>query len=267
MICVDPEQMEKAFVHMALNARDALEEGGIFRVELRNVHLEEPDWAAYRSAPPGEYVLISVRDNGCGMEPETVERIFEPYYTTKGMGRGRGLGLSTVYGIVKQSGGYIWADSEEGVGSEFRLYFPRREDSRDEDDFAQLDLDNLFSRETVVVSSGNATLRQILSQALTSYGYRVITTRDLQSAERVLESSETGNIDLLLTDILMPGTLGAMMDRIRERFPSVKILYSSWMPRTVLNQMRVSIGEGQIVTRPLTHRAIVDKVRETLTGS
>ena len=224
----DQGQIEQVIVNLAVNARDAMPTGGRLTIETRNIDLDEPFVARHMGSRPGPHILLSVGDTGCGMDAAVRGRLFEPFYTTKGLGRGTGLGLSTVYGIVKQTGGSIFVDSEPGQGTIFRIYLPRvaapampRENPGPEVD------EGAAGSETVLVVEDEEAVRRLVCLALRDRGYAVL---DVRSAEDALEvvADASRPFDLLLTDVVMPGLNGReLADRVARLRPSARVLFMS----------------------------------------
>ena len=201
---IDPGNVENAILNLAINARDAMSGSGKLTIEAGNAYLDAKYTEAYADVPPGQYVLLAVTDTGSGMAPDILEKVFEPFFTTKPEGRGTGLGLSMVYGFVKQSGGHIKIYSELGHGSTIKLYLPRSMQS--EDILIERDAGPITGgSETILVAEDDEAVRETVVAILTDLGYRVLKAKDAQSALTVIESG--ASIDLLFTDVVMPGTL------------------------------------------------------------
>jgi two-component system, cell cycle sensor histidine kinase and response regulator CckA len=216
--------------------------------------------------PPGRYVVLSVSDDGEGMDDETMARIFEPFFTTKDPGKGTGLGLSTVFGIVKQSGGGIEVCSQPGQGAAFKLYFPRVEARAEAVVSLPREVQAAAGSETVLLAEDDDAVRRFVHETLTLHGYRVHETRNGHEAIRVLESGGEG-IDLLITDIVMPGLGGAeLLARVASVQPDLKILcISGHVDWATVH--RAAIGSGTpFLHKPFTPEALAQKVREVLDG-
>jgi PAS domain S-box-containing protein len=229
----DPVQMEQVLMNLAVNARDAMPEGGKLLFETKNLHLPSPYPENGFEIPAGRYVLLIVTDTGTGISPEHMDRIFEPFFTTKGGGTGTGLGLSTVYGIVKQSGGYIWAYSEQGRGTTFKVCLPRVDSPPDTIQGDGIGLEDLAGRGTVMVVDDDARVRELTARILSQYGYQVITADSGEQAE--WRAAEFGHeIHLLLTDVIMAGASGReLAQQLKARRPAIKVLYMSGYPHLV----------------------------------
>ena len=226
----DPVHMEQLAMNLAVNARDAMAYGGTLLFETKNLDLSLPYPAAGFEIPPGRYVMLVVTDTGAGIRPEHLERIFEPFFTTKAVGSGTGLGLSTVYGIVKQSGGYIWVYSDIGVGTTFKVCLPRVDLPPDPIRPGEVELENLAGSETVLVVDDDARVCELTSTILSEYGYRVITAGSGEHAElRAANFAE--EIHLLVTDLVMSGKGGRELARqLKSVRPTLKALYMSGYP-------------------------------------
>jgi CheY-like chemotaxis protein len=267
-IKADPGQMEQVIMNLVVNARDAMPSGGRLTVETANVDLDAAYASDHATVKPGRYVMLAVSDTGMGMSPETVAHIFEPFYTTKESGRGTGLGLSTVYGIVKQSGGYIWVYSELGRGSSFKVYLPRVEQPAEALPAAQPRSEEQKGSETVLLVEDQPQVRELARMALTDRGYTVLATSSPEDAERVCAAHET-EIHLLLTDLIMPGVTGReLAKRLTARHPKMRVLYMSGYTFGITTQpgMHGGLLEDGVafLQKPFTPSALSEKVREVL---
>src|SRR2546422_8023975 len=221
----DPGQLEQVIVNLAVNARDAMPNGGRLTLETKNVDLDAHYPPDRVTIPAGRHVMLAVTDTGTGVDGQTKARIFEPFFTTKPVGKGTGLGLATVYGAVKQSGGYIWLYSEVGQGTSFTIYLPRV-DAVEPQAAAEEAAVLLDGSETVLVAEDEDAVRQIIEKALQARGYRVMVARDGTEA-LALASGHAGQIDLLVTDVIMPDMNG----RVRSEERRVgKECRSRWSP-------------------------------------
>lgn len=264
-IKTDPSQIEQVIMNLAVNARDAMPQGGKLTLETSNVNLD-PAYAETRyHVSSGPYILLAVSDTGIGMDEATKPHIFEPFFTTKERGKGTGLGLATVYGIVKQSGGYIWVYSEPGHGATFKIYFPRA------DDPAVVIADSarqrhIFSRgkETVLVVEDEPSLRSIVVEILQSSGYHVLEASNGADALDVA-SKEGHAIHLLMTDIVMPGIGGReLAERLSVLYPKMKILFTSGYTDDVVIR-HAMLGAGAVfLQKPFSPETVSRKVREVL---
>ena len=223
----DPDQIHQVIMNLVVNARDAMPEGGKLEITMKNVDVDEGSMSAHPVAVPGRYVLMTVTDTGIGMDEDTLQSAFEPFFTTKQPGVGTGLGLSTVYGIVRQSGGWIHVRSEVGQGTSFRIYLPRIDawsvPDRAESDRAKV----LHGDETALVVEDNEAVRRLTKTILKAYGYQVLEAANSTEAF-ALEKEHSGEIHLLMTDVILPGMNGmALSERLRALRPKLRGLFTS----------------------------------------
>jgi two-component system, cell cycle sensor histidine kinase and response regulator CckA len=226
-IKADPAQIEQVIMNLVVNARDAMTEGGRLTVETENVELDSAYARDHVTVRPGRYVMLAVSDTGMGMSPDTITHIFEPFYTTKESGRGTGLGLSTVYGIVKQSGGYIWVYSEPGHGTTFKVYLPRVEEAVESLSAQKVGGQdrNRTARETILLVEDEPQLRELTQSVLAARGYSVVEAKNPEEAEQLAEEYGA-KIHLLLTDVIMPGISGReLAKRLSGKNPAMRVLY------------------------------------------
>jgi signal transduction histidine kinase/CheY-like chemotaxis protein len=265
-IRVDPGQMEQILVNLAANARDAMPNGGRLTIEADNVDLDNSYVKIHPPAIPGPYVMFAVSDTGCGMDQKTQSQIFDPFFTTKEFGKGTGLGLATVYGIVKQSGGYIWVYSELGKGSIFRIYLPRvggaatRLQQTDADDAAE------HGSETILLAEDTDALREMAREYLGSLGYTVI---GASSGEQALKYADEfgGEIHLLLTDVVMSGMNGReLANRIVQKYPGTKILFTSGYTDDSIARQGILDLAVAFIQKPYRPKALARKIREILSA-
>jgi two-component system, cell cycle sensor histidine kinase and response regulator CckA len=264
----DPGQLEQVLINLTLNARDAMSDGGRLTIETMNAVLDQ-SYALGKSVEtlrPGLYVTLVVNDTGHGMDRETMDRIFEPFFTTKGVGQGTGLGLSTVYGIVKQSGGFIWAYSEPRLGTAFKLYFPAVSSSADTDAMPT-PTPRARADEVVLVAEDEPMVRSIMARTLSDCGYTVLEAADGQEALALVES-RAGQVSLIVADVVMPDMGGReMAARLGERWPEVPVLFTSGY--TGLDVVRRGLLEEgrEFVQKPLDPEALARKVRDMVDAS
>jgi PAS domain S-box-containing protein len=264
----DPGQLEQVLVNLAVNARDAMPTGGELRIETRNVVLDEESVARHLDVAPGPHVALAVKDDGCGMDEETRAQAFEPFFTTKEKGRGTGLGLATVYGIVRQSGGTIRIDSELGEGTSVELILPRVDASVREptEGVATAGLDSLRGDETVLVVEDDAAVRRLVASILERLGYQVLVA---SGGEEALDLSEAydGAIELILTDVVMPGQSGReVWESLSRRRPEARVLYMSGHTDDAIGHHGV-LDEGTVlIQKPFTSQDLARKVRKVLDG-
>ena len=260
----DQGQLEQVIVNLVVNARDAMPEGGKLTLETANVEIAETRVREGTTVPAGRYVRLCVTDSGIGMNDATRSRIFEPFFTTKEVGKGTGLGLSTVYGIVKQSGGYIWVYSEKGRGTSFRIYLPRVDAPADT--VAHPIASDLEQRgnETVLLVEDDEMVRKLASGALARRGYQVIVATSGEDAIRVAEE-HPDPIDLLVSDVVMPGMNGPELSRrLASRRPRMKVLYmSGYTDLAVVHHGEIEPGAA-FLEKPFTSQLLLTRVREVL---
>ncbi len=263
-INADPGQIEQVLVNLAANARDAMPHGGRLTIEVANAELDETYKKQHPPAIPGPYVMFAVADTGCGMDRGTQSQIFDPFFTTKELGKGTGLGLATVYGVVKQSGGYIWVYSELGRGSVFKVYLPRVE--RGAPLRGHADPDGLPQRgsETILLAEDSESLRDMTREYMESLGYTII---EACSGEQALQRANEfdGAIHLLLTDVVMPGMSGReLANQIVSKFPGMKVLFTSGYTDDAIVQHGVLEPGVAFIQKPYRPRALARKIRELL---
>jgi len=261
----DPAQLEQVIVNLAVNARDAMAAGGTLTIETANADLTPSYAEAHYPVVPGEYVMIAVTDTGCGMTEEVKARLFEPFFTTKEKGKGTGLGLATVYGIVKQSGGYIWVYSEPGRGTTFKIYLPRAEaQARPLSAREKAPPSRLTGTETVLLAEDDEILRQLAEHLLAGAGYTVISAA---SGAEALEKARRheGPIHLLLTDVVMHGMGGTdLAQGFAEIAPGGRVLYmSGYTENAIVHHGVLDVGI-HFLQKPFTREMLLRKVREVL---
>jgi two-component system cell cycle sensor histidine kinase/response regulator CckA len=258
----DRGQMQQVIMNLAVNARDAMPKGGLLTIETNNVVLDGSYVSAHRAVRPGRYVMLAVTDTGEGMDAETQARIFEPFFTTKEAGKGTGLGLATVFGIVKQSEGDIWVYSERFHGTTFKVYLPRVDEPENEE--ASTGGQVSVGTETVLLVEDADTLRELGREILTDHGYKVVEARSGPEAVALLGSHD-GVIDLLLTDLVMPGMTGKeLADQASARRPGIKVLFMSGYTDDALGHHGAVDPGVALVEKPFTVDLFLRKVRETL---
>ena len=263
LVVADHGQMVQILMNLVINARDAMPSGGRIVLETRNVDVDENSRPS-KDAAPGGYVLLSVADTGVGMSEEVLKHVFEPFFTTKGMGLGTGLGLSTVYGTVKQSGGWVRAESKLGEGSRFLIYLPRVAAAAVVQQSSAPPMEIAGGEETVLVAEDQPEVRRLALLILKNNGYRLL---EASGGPEALELSRrhAGPIDLLLTDVIMPEMTGReLADRLRESRPSIKVLYVSGYTADVIGREGVLEKGVDYLPKPFTPADLAAKVREVL---
>jgi CheY-like chemotaxis protein len=261
---VDPNQLEVGLVNLAINARDAMTSGGKLTIESANVFADENYSRFNPEIAPGQYVAICVSDNGVGMPSDVLERAFEPFYTTKDPGHGTGLGLSQVYGFVKQSGGHIKIYSEVGQGTTVKIYLPRLRGKAAEDEPEEQNGEiGAEGNETILVVEDDAEVRAYLSEALRNLNYSVFTAPNMETGLDVLRKQ--GRIDLLLTDIVMPGGNGReLATQAVALRPNVQVLFMTGYSRNaVVHQGRLDEGVD-LLHKPVSQAELATRVRMAL---
>ncbi len=260
---IDPAQIENALLNLAINARDAMEGQGKLTIELSNTMLDDAYVRAHDDVTAGQYVMLAVTDTGSGMAPEIIDKVFEPFFSTKGEGKGSGLGLSMVYGFVKQSGGHVKIYSEVGHGTTIKLYLPRALESED----VEVAVDTgpvAGGTETVLVVEDDEEVRATVVELLADLGYRVLKAVDAASALNVIESGVP--IDMLFTDVVMPGTLKSpeLARKARERLPNIAVLFTSgYTENSIVHGGKLDAGV-ELLSKPYTREALARKVRHVL---
>jgi signal transduction histidine kinase len=259
----DPIELETAILNLAVNARDAMPEGGKLTIEASNSYLDDAYCRQHAEVRPGQYVQIAVTDTGTGMANETIERAFEPFFTTKQSGQGTGLGLSQVYGFVKQSGGHVKIYSEVGEGTTVKLYLPRFVGKRQPEETFKHTLSRGRVGECILVVEDDADVRATAVESLGSLGYDVLEAATADEALRLLEQHKT--VGLLLTDVVMPGTNGRKLaDEAKERQPELKVVFMTGYSRNaIVHQGRLDPGV-ELIQKPLTREHLAATIRRVL---
>jgi two-component system, cell cycle sensor histidine kinase and response regulator CckA len=263
----DRGQIEQVLMNLAINARDAMPQGGKLIITTDNIDLVKPVSSGRFTVMPGEYVMLTVTDTGSGMDQETQSHIFEPFFTTKEQGKGTGLGLSTVYGIVKQSGGYIWVSSEMGNGTSFKIYLPRVFEQaaavmpvqvKERDGFQQA------GSNTLLLVEDEAGIRELTSELLAGWGYEVLVARNGVEGLEISEKYQ-GTIHLMLTDVVMPHMNGRdLAERVRQMRPEIKVIFmSGYTDNLVLQGGMVEEG-SDFIQKPFNAETLAKRVRAAL---
>jgi PAS domain S-box-containing protein len=263
-VTADPGQIEQVIMNLALNARDAMPHGGKLTLETSNEQLDESYAQRHQPTVAGRYVMLAVTDTGHGMSPETQARIFEPFYTTKEVGKGTGLGLSMVYGIVKQSGGYIWVYSEPDRGTTFKIYLPRVDQPAETTGLENRSRSVQRGTETILLVEDDPQLRQLSSSVLAHCGYKVLTANGPEEGLAICRENHR-DIRLLVTDVVMPRMNGRQLaEQIVQVAPNVKVLYISGYTSNAIVHYGVLDAGLWFLPKPFTLSALVAKVREVL---
>lgn len=259
----DQGHIEQVLMNLVLNARDAMHEGGALTVETDNVQLDESFVATHAGAAVGGFARLSVTDTGCGITPEVRARIFDPFFSTKGPNKGTGLGLSTVLGIVQQAAGFMCVDTEPGVGSTFTVYLPRAVDE-DAPIASSVILPVGVGTETILLVEDDSNIRALSGRGLRRHGYTVLLARHAADAVRLAEA-HGGTIELLLTDIVMPGDSGRVLaERLLQSISGLKVLYTSGYTDSVATLQAIRASPADFIQKPYSPDALARKVRGVL---
>ena len=263
-VMADPGQIEQILMNLAVNSRDAMPGGGKLTIETADVELDEEFARNHFPTKPGSYVMLAVNDTGCGMTPEVMVHIFEPFFTTKEKGKGTGLGLATVYGIVKQSGGYIWVDSEPGKGTTVKIYLPRVEQPAEVLASPEPLTSPALGTETVLLVEDESSVRLLTYRILEEQGYKILQARNGEEAILVAERYKDP-IHLLATDVVMPGMSGPQLaEQLATLHRETKVLYlSGYTDDAIVYHGLLSSGPA-FLQKPFTPKALAHKVREIL---
>jgi PAS domain S-box-containing protein len=263
-INADRGQIEQVVMNLAVNARDAIATNGTLRLVTENVVVDEGFAAAHRGALTGPHVRVTVSDTGSGMGPDVLAHLFEPFYTTKPVGKGTGLGLATVYGIVKQSGGYIWVESTPGKGTSFMIHFPRVSPEAATTVAAATDVREVSGTETILLVEDQREVREVVRQTLQRHGYHVLEAVDGQAALALLRAS-AGPIHLLLTDVVMPHMSGReLVDKVTQHDRSIRVLYTSGYTDDAIVRHGVLDSGIAFIQKPFTPEQLLTRVRDVL---
>lgn len=266
-INVDPSQIDQILANLCVNARDAIKSAGKIIIETGTRHFDQDYCADYADCVPGDYVLLTVSDDGCGMDEETQEHLFEPFFTTKGVGEGTGLGLATVYGIVKQNNGFVNVYSEPGQGSTFKIYLPRHKAAMEQ--MTTEDAADSYARgsETVLLVEDERSILTMARKMLEQLGYTVLTANTPSAALRLADDYQ-GEIHLLVTDLVMPEMNGRVLaERLHAIYPSVKILFMSGYSASTIAHRGVLEEGVHFIQKPFLKKDLAAKMRETLDRS
>lgn len=259
-VLIDPSQIDQILANLSVNARDAIEGVGTLLIETKNVHLNEEYSRHDMTIQEGDFALLSITDSGSGMDAETLDHAFEPFYTTKEVGEGTGLGLATVYGIVKQNNGVIHVYSEVGMGTTFKIYLPRytgqlpKRKEREESE-------KTSGKETILIVEDEAAILNLTKRYLEQSGYTILAASNPMEAIGIAHDFE-GQIDLLLSDVVMPGMDGkALETKLRKIKPGIKTMFMSGYSANVIEQRGI-LDEGiEFIEKPFTMRALTSHIR------
>ena len=265
-VSADPGQVEQVIMNLVVNARDAMPKGGVLTVETANTHLDEHYAGCHIAATPGPFILLAVSDTGSGMDDATKARLFEPFFTTKSVGSGTGLGLSTVFGIVKQSGGSVEVYSEPGRGTSVKVYLPRI-DQPVVVEPQHLKKSVVRGTETILLAEDDEMVRTLVCETLKQEGYRVLAASDPLEVQRIAESHR-GPIHLLITDVVMPKVSGReLAGQVMGKRPGLKVLYMSGYTDNAVVSSGILHQEVAFLQKPFTPASLVEKVRDVLEGN
>jgi two-component system cell cycle sensor histidine kinase/response regulator CckA len=262
----DLVQLEQVIINLVVNARDAMPDGGQVTLETRNVASAEAETFHYEGMPPADYVLIEVRDTGTGMSPETMAKIFEPFFSTKELGKGTGLGLSMVYGIIKQTGGFIYPESTPGQGTTFRIFLPRHIPTAEEIEAKteQAPVKDLTGHERILLVEDEESVRAFSARALSTTGYEVFEADSGEEALEVLDGIE-GGVDLLISDVVMPEMDGpALLVEARKRYPDLRVIFVSGYAEESVRKDIEDDRSVEFLAKPYSLDQINSKVKEVL---
>lgn len=261
---INPGQIEQVIMNLVVNARDAMPDGGELTIETADVELDEEYAQSHANVEPGRYIMIAVSDNGCGMTEEVRSKVFDPFFTTKGANEGTGLGLSTVYGIVKQAKGHIWVYSEPGEGTTFKVYLPsvniRARDKERTERYAQIPR----GTETVLIVEDDKSVREMTVKILSKFGYNILSASTANEAVDICLKNP-GQIELLLTDVVLTDESGiALADRLREFFPDLKVMVMSGYTANALMRQGFIEKDFAFLQKPFSIQTLTTQVRKIL---
>ncbi len=263
-IRADASQMEQIIMNLAVNARDAMPQGGRLVIETSNAELDHTYNARHPVIQAGRYALLAVTDTGTGMDAETQTHIFEPFFTTKEQGKGTGLGLATVYGVVKQSGGFIWVYSEPGKGTSFKIYLPRVNQGAEREAQPRIPAEIPRGTETVLLAEDEQDVREVAREFLESAGYNVLEVSDGHEALRVAQEHQ-GPIDLLVTDMVMPGMTGQeLAERLQQLRKDMRVIFMSGYTEQAAGHPYANGHSSRLLTKPFNRAVLLRAARELL---
>jgi two-component system cell cycle sensor histidine kinase/response regulator CckA len=263
----DPGELERVILNLAINARDAMPDGGNLALETTIVEIDDNFVSTHLEGTLGPNVLLAVSDTGHGMTAEVQSRLFEPFFTTKQAGAGTGLGLASVFGVVKQSGGSIWVYSEEGVGSTFKIYLPLASRTPATAAPREPAPPAVGGTETILVVEDEPQVRELVRAMLESQGYRVITAADPEAAAAACDETTAAEVDMLLTDVVLPGTTGReVAERFRQLNPDVRVLFMSGYSDEAVQRRGAISPDSAFIEKPFTLAGLSESVRSLLDG-
>ncbi len=265
LIYADRSQLEQILLNLAINAQEAMPEGGTLVIQTQIANLDEKYTDQHTETKPGQYVLLSVSDTGMGMDRTTREKIFEPFFSTKSIDHGSGLGLATVYGIVKQHQGNIWVYSEEEQGTTFKIYIPVLEQMQKKKKKSPVeDIKSTMGNETVLVVEDNDMVREMTVEVLQEQGYNVLFAENGEQCMQLLRK-HTGPLHLVLCDIIMPDINGKdLFEQVKNSFPAAKVIYMSGYPENVIGTNNVLEDGFAFIQKPFSVQNLYYKLREVL---
>ena len=262
-ITADPRELKQVLLNLVLNARDAMPDGGKITIETANVVLDETYSADHRLMPQGHYALLAITDTGTGMDTEARAHLFEPYFTTRDRGARSGLGLATVYGVVKRSGGFVWVYSEPGLGTSVKIYLPLPRPGPTPVLPTPVPIVSLRGTETILLVEDEDAVRAVARHVLQRHGYAVIETARPEDALALADGTQA--VDLLLTDIVMPGVGGrALAAQFTARRPGTRVLFMSGYPAAAIGRHQMLERGLAFLQKPFSAAALAEKVREVL---
>ena len=266
VIKADPGQIEQVIMNLVVNARDAMPMGGKLTIETQNIYLDEEYCKEHSGSLPGRYTMLAVSDTGHGMDEETKKHIFEPFFTTREKGKGTGLGLSTVYGIVKQSGGYVWVYSEQKRGTTFKVYFQQVDAEVDENrGKVSEEIKSLKGSETILLVEDEEVVRDLIFESLKAFGYDVLKAENGKNALQVFKKNTDKLIHLLITDVVMPDMSGRKLaEKLENKSPSLKVLYISGYTDNAIVHHGILEEKVAFLQKPFSPIQLAKKVREVL---
>jgi len=263
-VCIDPIQVDQILANLVINARDAIADTGTVKIATRNITLDKRSAKNVPDAVPGDYVLLSVNDTGCGMDKEALDHLFEPFYTTKGLGQGTGLGMATVYGIVRQNKGFIAVRSKPGKGTKVSIYLPRMERNTAEMNAAKTTGKPGCAGQTVMIAEDEAPVLKLGRSILERFNYTVLAAGSVEEALD-LAKNHKGTIDLLITDVIMPRMNGhALSEKVKALHPQIKTLFISGYTADAITQQGILENNVQFLQKPFSVNALIMRVREIL---